>query len=591
MHEHFSRYHSSALRHDQQIYEALCTMTFAVDRELAKAGALLNQRLYAEAELVYRRILDRFPKNMRALREMEKLRKLPVPTSSNSERVIPHFNRLVELYRQGKFEEIVSEGAGILQEFPDAVGVLHIVGAAHQGLQKFDTAIACFLRALTIDPGLVDVLIALGSTYRESGETLRAINCFNEALRLRPENPIIHFNLGNAFRVAGNVAAAEQSYRAALRRKPDLAQAHAKLANLLSSQGDLEGAAHSYERALAIAPDFAECYRDYANIKTFEPGDQLIERMRVLVRSKSISSNHEMHLKLALAKAERDIGNISSSFDFLNAANANRKHALAYTIEKDERLFARIKEHFSVSESCPENLDHTAQSQQPIFILGMPRSGTTLVEQILSSHSKVYGGGELEFLAQIIETSGSLKSSDPSSVSQTIRTKYAAKLSNLSECRFITDKMPLNFRWIGFILSAFTEARIIHLKRNPMAVCWSNYNTYFPAAGLGFCFDQEDIARYYRLYEDLMAFWHAKFPGQIYDLTYEALTENQEAETRALLDYVGLPWEDHVLTFHTQNRGVRTASSAQVRQKMFQGSSEEWQKYAEFLKPMRRVLA
>jgi tetratricopeptide (TPR) repeat protein len=470
-------------------------MTFVVDRELAKAGALLNQRLYAEAELVYRNILDRFPKNMRALREMEKLRKLPVPTPSNSERVIPHFNRLVELYRHGKFEEIVSEGAAILQEFPGAADVLHIVGAAHQGLQKFDTAIACFLRALTIDPGLVDALIALGSTYRESGETLRAIDCFNEALRLRPENPIIHFNLGNAFRVAGNVSAAEQSYRAALRSKPDLAQAHAKLGNLLSSQGDLEGAAHSYERALAIAPDFAECYRDYANIKTFEPGDQLIERMRVFARSKNISSNHEMHLKLALAKVERDIGNISSSFDILNAANAARKHALAYTIEKDEQLFARIKDYFSTPENSFTQKGKSVHSRQPIFILGMPRSGTTLVEQILSSHSKVYGGGELEFLALIIDALGWQKDKDPSHVGGIIRTNYTSKLSNLPDHPFVTDKMPLNFRWIGFILNAFPEARIIHLKRNPMAVCWSNYKTYFPAAGLGFCFDQEDIAR------------------------------------------------------------------------------------------------
>jgi len=567
-------------------------MTFVLDREFAKARALERQHLYAEAEVVYQKILSCFPKNKRALQESKKISTRQVNTDSlASERVNHHFNRFVELYRLRKFEEIVNEATVTLQEFPDSTSLLHIIGAAYQGLQKFDTAIEYFMHALKRDPSLVDVLIALGSTYRESGETHLAIKCFEKALQLKPNNPIIHFNLGNAFRVLGNSIAAEKSYRAAIQINPSLAQAHAKLANLLSSQGDPEGAANFYEKALEIEPGFAECYRDYANAKMFKPNDPLIERMRLLIRTENLSPNNKMHLKFALAKAERDIGNISSSFDFLNAASAARKKSLTYHFEQDERLFARIKGYFGASENFSMNLEYPVQSQQPIFILGMPRSGTTLVEQILASHSKVYGGGELEFLSRIIETSGWREDIDPSSVLQTIHTNYTVKLSELSDRSFITDKMPLNFRWIGFILKAFPEAKIIHLKRNPMAVCWSNYKTYFPAAGLGFSFDQQDVARYYGLYEKLMAFWHAAFPGYIYDLDYEALTENQETETKALLEFLGLAWEENVLTFHTHERGVRTASSMQVRQKMFQGSSAEWQKYAEFLKPMRLALA
>ena len=567
-------------------------MTFVLDREFSKARALENQHLYGEAEAVYQKILERFPKNTRARHELEKFNGGQITTNPlPSDRVNHHFDRFVKLYQNKKFVEIVNEGTVILQEFPDSTSLLHIVGAAYQGLQKFDTAIKFFMRALERDPTLVDVLNALGSTYRESGETHRAIKCFEKALRLKPNNAIIHFNLGNAFRVSGNSIAAEKSYRAAIQINPNLAQAHAKLANLLSSQGDPEGAANFYEKALEIEPGFAECYRDYANAKILKPDDPLIKRMHRLAHTQNLSPKNEMHLKFALAKAERDIGNISSSFDFLNEASAARKQSLTYHFEQDERLFACIKAYFCTSENFSMNLENRDQSPQPIFILGMPRSGTTLVEQILASHSKVYGGGELEFLARIIETSGWRENSDLSSVSQTIYMNYTKKLSEISDCPFITDKMPLNFRWIGFILNAFPDAKIIHLKRNPMAVCWSNYKTYFPAEGLGFSFDQEDVARYYGLYEKLMAFWHAVFPGHIYDLDYEALTENQETETKALLEFVGLAWEENVLTFHTHERGVRTASSMQVRQKMFQGSSAEWQKYAEFLKPMRLALA
>ena len=150
--------------------------------------------------------------------------------------------------------------------------------------------------------------------------------------------------------------------------------------------------------------------------------------------------------------------------------------------------------------------------------------------------------------------------------------------------------MPFNFRWIGFICAAMPEARIIHVKRDARATCWSNFKHYFPHRGNGFAYDLQDVAEYYKLYVGLMAFWHEKCPGRIYDLTYETLTEYQEDETRKLLEYVGLDWEDRCLDFHKTKRVVRTASATQVRRKMYQGSSDEWRRYERHLAPMVELL-
>ncbi len=174
---------------------------------------------------------------------------------------------------------------------------------------------------------------------------------------------------------------------------------------------------------------------------------------------------------------------------------------------------------------------------------------------------------------------------------QSIRKSYLSGLTKIGASEpYITDKMPLNFRWIGFIFAATPEAKIVHVRRDARATCWSNFKHYFSRKGHGFANDLQDVAEYYKMYIDLMAFWHEKFLGRIYDLNYEALTEHQEDETRKLLEYIGLNWEDQCLEFHKTKRAVQTAAATQVRQKMYQGSSEEWRKYEKHLEPMVEIL-
>ncbi|MGH6725547.1 MAG: sulfotransferase family protein, partial [Pseudolabrys sp.] len=328
----------------------------------------------------------------------------------------------------------------------------------------------------------------------------------------------------------------------------------------------------------------------YAATVKIETGDPIIQKAEKLIGAADIPDTDLMHLHFAMAKAQDDLGNSELSLHHLMRGNAIRKKDLGYDVTRDEQLFAAIKRFFDFETVARQAEPVSDSFATPIFILGMPRSGTTLVEQIVSSHSTVFGAGELAMLNEAVGNSGWQIEKDRQGVFGAVRSFYNQNISEISDSPFVTDKMPLNFRWIGFIMEALPEARIVHVKREPAAVCWSNFKTYFPSEGLRFAFDMQDIAKFYRLYDGLMDFWHGKYPGRIYDLNYEALTENQEEETRKLFGYLQLGWEDDVLAFHRNKRSVTTASDIQVRQAMYRGSSREWEKYRQWLSPMLAIL-
>ena len=214
----------------------------------------------------------------------------------------------------------------------------------------------------------------------------------------------------------------------------------------------------------------------------------------------------------------------------------------------------------------------------------MPRSGTTLVEQIISSHPLVKGAGELPFISQFGSSLAVGQAGVDGEALTTFRDQYLNALKQRSEGKaIVTDKMPQNFRFLGLIATALPNAKIIHVKRDPAAVCWANYTKHFVSDSLRYCYDLDDIRHYHELYQDLMKYWHQALPNRIYDLDYEALTERQEEETRNLIGYLGLEWNDACLSPQDNTRGVATASNAQVRQRVYQGSSERWKRYKPYL--------
>jgi hypothetical protein len=325
-------------------------------------------------------------------------------------------------------------------------------------------------------------------------------------------------------------------------------------------------------------------------MKKFRPDDPQIDKMLRLLKTVPSNSYEAVQLHFALGKAYDDLGDQDEAFKHFEAGNRYRREAIGDVSTRNREQFDKIRALFS--GDIPAAGAAAPDARRMIFILGMPRSGTTLVEQILASHSKVFGAGELEYLQRgalnFMEKGYAI--GDSKRLAE-LQADYMRAIAQLGvEEPVVVDKMPSNFLWTGFILTAFPGARVIHTSRDPVAVCWSIYRRYFPAGGLDFSWDLKDLGEFYRLHEDYMAFWHEKFPGQIIELDYETLTENQEAETRRLLAGCDLEFEEACLKFHETRRSVTTASVEQVRKPIYKGSSEEWRKYEKHLGPLIEAL-
>jgi len=334
-------------------------------------------------------------------------------------------------------------------------------------------------------------------------------------------------------------------------------------------------------------------FRNLVLTKTWSRRDTRLEKMEYLYSKINHASKEGIVLCFALAKVYDDIDDVDKCFNLLVEGNQHHSRGKIDTIEDARTTITAVKRIFSTQ--AISSLDEPVP-YQPIFILGMPRSGTSLVEQILAAHSLVYGGGELKMMGQWCAGFVKGYTANPNNFAldnylKGLKEHYLKGLKELNCKEFVTDKMPPNFIWIGFILSAIPTAKIIHTIRDPMAVCWSNYKTDFVGSSNGYSCNLNDTGEFYKLYADLMEFWYKKFPGKIYDLNYEQLTLNQEEETRKLLDYCGLNWEDACLEFHKTLREVKTASQAQVKRPMYQGSSESWKRYKKYLGPLQKSLS
>ena len=458
---------------------------------------------------------------------------------------------LVVMYNQGKLKNVIKKAKQLITQYPQSIFLWNILGLTNAGIKKLN----------------------------------EAEKCFQTTIKLKPDFVEAHYNLGNAQKKLGKHSDALASYAQAIKLKPDFVEAYNNLGKTQKELGKHSDAVDSYVRAIEKKPDYAQSYINYVNLVKIKYDDPILLQLEKIICKKNISEEDKVYSSFAMGKAQLDLNEFDKGFKFLNTGNSLRKKKMKYTIQKSKNIFSKIMHRFNELEFKEEKLN-TFSNAQPIFILGMPRSGTTLVEQILSSHSAICGAGELEFLKNAINSIDWQNTKIQKKDIKKIREEYIFQLNKISKLPYITDKMPLNFQWIGFIVYAFPEAKIIHLKRDAMAVCWSNYKLNFESEGMAFSFDQIDIAKYYKLYENLMKYWHEKFPKKIYDFNYEALTKNQEEQTRKLFEYLEIDWEKAVLNFHKNDRAVQTASNTQIRQKIYQGSSQEWKNYKPWLQPM-----
>ena len=563
----------------------------SVEQLISKGRGHLKGGKLSEAKNLFLFVLKEFPGNVRARRGLEDVL-LALQTKGQLEPTQEHFDRLVRLFSAGNFTQLLPQLESLSKFFDCSWRLFNILAITSAALGEWLQAIDCYRHSLRLKPDNAEVLFNLAIAQKGSGDLEGAIETYKSAIQCHPVYPEAYCNLGQIFQELGNREGALDCFETALALKPSSHVAHSSLASLLLEFGMNwhEKAINHLRIAIELRPDIGEFYRIYAMSKKMAKDDPIVKKITEYVDLNNIEQQHLLHFNFALGKVEEDLGNYKESFLFYKNANRISKNEISYDISVDKNFIQNIKTFF---DRKIENIDIQKSNiikSNPIFVIGMPRSGTTLCEQIISSHSDVFGAGELSLFYQILRVNNWNMSNNRSDLFLSLRNKYIDVTKNFSNLSYFTDKLPTNFIILGYILQAFPEVKVVHTFRNPVAVCWSNYKRFFKSPDMSFTFDLKDVAQFYLMYTDLMAFWHQKFPGRIYDLSYEKLTENQEEETRKLFAYLGLDWEDKVLDFHKSERSVRTASNQQVRKKMYKGSSEEWKKYEPWLGEMLEIL-
>jgi tetratricopeptide (TPR) repeat protein len=427
-----------------------------------------------------------------------------------------------------------------------------------------------------------------------------AHSLWTKALAIEPGSLEAGMGLAESYQQAGQVEKAIACYRRIIIDQPGLVQAKYLLANLLKARGEFGEAAACYQQIMAQQPDYTQAHFTYSGVHEYrDRDDPHIGFMLDLYRKDELPTEKKIQLAFALAKAFEDLKDYPKAFEYLSAGNGLRYKMFNYTIDSDAELVQNIIETFS-AEALSRLRVEGETSNRPIFILGMPRSGTSLVEKILASHSKVYGAGELDyiyalgarlFLKESLHYQFAPLASYPPGAFQTLGQAYLQKINLLNDqASRITDKLPFNMMMIGLIRFALPNAKIIHCVRDARDTCLSIFRQNFATGNYRFAYDLRTVGQFHNLYRNLMKHWHNVFPDVIYDIGYESLTRNPESEIRRLLEACGLEWEEGCLDFYRSPGIVRTASFYQVRQPMYTRSVGLWENYREFLQPLLAVL-
>jgi len=464
---------------------------------------------------------------------------------------------------------------------------------------RLSEARTIYNQILLSEPNHFDALHLLGVIAHQEDEYDIAVELIQKALKSVPDFAPAYSNLGAALKDQGKLDEAVASYRQAIALSPDNAEAHNNLGVLLSELGKLDEAIVCYKMAISLKPDYAAAYNHLSAIMKYTETDDVIKVMEYLYKKKAdISDAERINLGFALGKIFEDLGDFDKSFNYILEANQLKRKLFNYSIQNDQDLFERIKKTFSPDFFALHHSSGNPDST-PIFILGMPRSGTTLVEQILASHPMVFGAGELTVLKELTDVicSGGRAAKFPECLKgldngafERAGAYYIEKIrENSRVADYITDKMPHNFLFVGFIKIILPNAKIIHCIRDPMDNCFSIFKNDFTKTP-GYAYDMIEIGRHYNLYRNLMAHWEKVLPGYVYSLKYEEIVSDQKNQTRKLLDFCGLPWDEACLEFYKKERRVSTLSLAQVRQPIYKDSVGLWKRYEKQLEPLRKII-
>lgn len=537
--------------------------------------------------------------------------------------------KALQLHQAGRRQEAEGLYRQVLGQQPNHAAALHFLGLLLHQTGRSEEGLDLIEKSVTLQPGNADFLNNMGTVMRDLGRVAAAIDFFRGAVDIRPDQLAARDNLGSSLKQLGQFDAAEEIYRGTIGRNPFHVRARIGLAETLQEagrldeaialfrealsirpkdaellyglgvammeKGKLDEAADLARQAVAIAPSMARAWLLLTQVKRQTERDKELSGMEAEHAKAPEGSLARMQLSFGLGKVNDDLKDYGRAFDYFAEGNAIRRQAIDYDPVRTRGEFEAMKAVFDEA-FFEKHRPSDISDDTPIFVVGMPRSGTTLVEQIIASHPQVYGAGELNILKTAVgkQFPMSMPGGFPAGIADMPDKAFAeagqAYLDMLHTrypgYRHVTDKMPGNFLLVGFLHMMLPKAKIVHCARDAAATCLSIFKVHFRGDSHRYGYDLGELADFHNLYTDIMAHWHKVLPGVVHDVRYEDFVADQEGQTRALMAYLGLPWDDKVLSFHETDRPVRTASAAQVRQPMYQGSVDLWKRYGDRLKPL-----
>jgi hypothetical protein len=504
---------------------------------------------------------------------------------------------LMNNFNSRNFDYVISKSSIYLKKFPGYVILYNLLGSSHQSNGNYKKALKIFQEGLKYDPKNIDLINNLGTSYKNLLQYDIAEKLYTDAININPKYVNAYVNLGNLKRDINKLDEAIILYEKARQIAPQNIIILYLLSLANQGLGNFVDTIKFAKMCLDNNSKFTKADHLIAQSMKYEKEDSHYLSMIDKFNNSNLEDMEKIDLLFALAKANEDMEKVEDSFQFLKKGNNLKKYTLNYKVVNDTNLIEKIIEVF---KDINFKEFKNKESSNLIFILGMPRSGTSLVEQIITSHSKVYGGGELPILSNLIKenlienneihTNKTLELMKNYSKIKSISSEYYdyIKYFDYKE-EFLTDKAPLNFRWIGFIKIFFPNAKIIHCKRDPKNNCLSLYKNFFEG-GLNFTYSEKDLIKYYKSYSKLMDFWHSKEDNGILNINYEDLVNDKEQQIKTILEYCNLKWEDNCFNFHKNKNPIKTMSTAQARKPIYKSSLNSFEKYRNFLKDINSNL-
>jgi Flp pilus assembly protein TadD len=503
-----------------------------------------------------------------------------------------NIKKIVSHFQIGDYGYAIRECKTILKKFPENTTLLNILGLSLQQISNFEDAKNSYLKVTRINPQHYAALNNLGSVCRTMENFEDAEKYFLKALDIKPNYINALSNYANLKREINDFDGAIDLYIKALETDQKQFLVHHNLALAYQGIGKFELAKKHSLISLQINPNHTISHKMLsASNKYTSETDNHFKLMKEKLKDKNLTNIGKIDLNFSISKAYEDMGNFDSAYKHITIGNNLKKSIIKYDIKKDILLFNQIKKLFSDFD-FNKNHEENFEKKKIIFICGMPRSGTTLTEQIIASHKEVYGAGELNYLSKTINKkfykNKLLDNNLLSEIYQKEKSSiYQEYISFLDSFNFketvITDKAPLNFRWVGFIKIFFPNSKIIHCKRNNKDNFLSLYKNSFDSDNLNWCYDQKDLVSYYNLYSDIMNFWQKKLHGFIYEANYENIVKNQEIESKKIIKFCELSWDANCLNFHKNNKTpIKTASIVQARKPIYKSSLNLSDKYSKY---------